>query len=97
MGRVAEGHYSGDRVALAYQNVREVSIDGLAEGTDYEVDYGFGAISFLTTSQSQPVKVTYDYAGSQSVSLPTKSPEVSLRYEGINLAEGEKVLWNSGE
>ncbi|HGV3489283.1 TPA: phage tail protein [Klebsiella quasipneumoniae subsp. quasipneumoniae] len=88
-----KGITAGDRVALAYQNVREVSIDGLAEGTGYEVDYGFGAISFLTTPQSQPVKVTYDYAGSQSVSLlNAKSPEVSLRYEGINLAEGGKKV-----
>ncbi|HBC7499276.1 TPA: hypothetical protein KEY93_003187 [Klebsiella oxytoca] len=88
-----EGITAGDRVALAYQNVREVSIDGLSEGTDYEVDYGFGAINFLTAPQSQPVKVTYDYAGSQSVSLlNAKSPEVSLRYEGINLAEGGKKV-----
>ena len=87
------GIAAGDRVALIYQGVREVSISGLVEGVDYEVDYNFGAITFLTTPQQQPVKVTYDYAGSQSVSLiNTKSSEVSLRYEGINMAEGGKKV-----
>lgn len=87
------GITAGDRVALVYQNIREVSISGLVEGTDYEVDYVFGAVSFLTTPPQQPVSVTYDYAGSQSVSLlNATSPEVSLRYEGINLAEGGKKV-----
>lgn len=58
------------------------------EGTDYEVDYTYGAITFLTAQATAP-SVNYGYAGSVNTTLFTQKPiDLFLRFEGINLAEG---------
>ncbi|EAS1642598.1 hypothetical protein DR46_12085 [Salmonella enterica] len=78
----------GDRYALEYQRVKDVVIGDLEEGTDYEVDYTYGAVTFLT-SQAVAPSVNYLYAGAVSTTLFTREPEdFYLRFEGINLAEG---------
>ncbi|ECG5643234.1 hypothetical protein E1K64_15940 [Salmonella enterica subsp. enterica serovar Poona] len=83
---------AGDRLALAHQNVSDVVIGTLKEGTDYTVDALYGALTFLkaqTTAQS----VNYSYSGGVNTTLFTRQPEeLALRYEGINLAEGGKAV-----
>ncbi|HGB3471675.1 TPA: hypothetical protein ACIVB1_001965 [Salmonella enterica subsp. diarizonae serovar 61:l,v:z35] len=86
------GIKAGDRLTLAHQNVSDVVIGTLKEGTDYTVDALYGALTFLkdqTTAQS----VNYSYSGSVNTTLFTSQPEeLALRYEGINLAEGGKAV-----
>jgi hypothetical protein len=88
----AEAHPSGikvgERYLLDHQRVSDVVIGTLVEGTDYEVDYTYGAITYLTPQATAPV-VNYAYAGAINTTLFTKKPvDLFLRFEGINLAEG---------
>lgn len=84
----------GTRHYLEYQNVKDVTITGLTEGTDFEVDPDFGAITFLKTPTTAPTSVAYEHGEVLNSSMfTTEAPEIALRYEGINLAEGgQKVL-----
>lgn len=78
----------GERYVLNHQRVSDVVIGTLVEGTDYEVDYTYGAITFLTAQATAP-SVNYGYAGSVNTTLFTQKPiDLFLRFEGINLAEG---------
>lgn len=82
------GIAAGERYVLDHQRVSDVVIGTLVEGTDYEVDYTYGAITFLTIQATAP-SVNYEYAGSVNTTLFTKKPiDLFLRFEGINLAEG---------
>jgi hypothetical protein len=85
---------AGQRVYLAHQNVSNVVMTGLVEGTDYEVDEDFGAVTFLLTPATPPTDVAYDYGEVMSASMfTTEAPEIALKFEGLNLAENEqKVL-----
>ena len=88
------GIVAGERYVLDHQRVDDVVIGTLVEGTDYEVDYTYGAVTFLTAQTTAP-SVNYIYAGSVNTTLFTKKPiDLFLRFEGINLAEGgaAKVL-----
>ncbi|HFE7520432.1 TPA: hypothetical protein ACGAD2_000900 [Salmonella enterica subsp. enterica serovar Newport] len=83
---------AGDRLALAHQNVSDVVIGTLQEGTDYTVDALYGALTFLTP-QAKAAGVNYSHAGGVNTTLFTRQPEeLALRYEGINLAEGGKAV-----
>lgn len=79
---------AGERYVLDHQRIDDVVIGALVEGTDYEVDYTYGAVTFLTAQATAP-SVNYGYAGSVNTTLFTQQPEdFFLRFEGINLAEG---------
>lgn len=82
------GIKAGERYVLDHQRVSDVVIGTLVEGTDYEVDYTYGAVTFLTVQATAP-SVNYGYAGGINTTLFTRQPEdFYLRFEGINLAEG---------
>ncbi|HGT4219287.1 TPA: hypothetical protein ACTYY8_001600 [Klebsiella michiganensis] len=82
------GITAGERYILDHQRVSDVVIGTLVEGTDYEVDYTYGAITFLTAQATAP-SVNYEYSGSVNTTLFTQQPgDFYLRFEGINLAEG---------
>ncbi|ECE2928239.1 hypothetical protein CDF14_07020 [Salmonella enterica] len=83
---------AGDRLSLAHQNVSDVVIGTLTEGTDYTVDALYGALTFLTP-QAKAQNVNYSHSGGVNTTLFTRQPEeLALRYEGINLAEGGKAV-----
>lgn len=88
---------AGDSAALAHGGVSAVTVTdstgtpaSLTEGTDYTVDATFGRITIVDPgSYTQPFKVSYTYADAKSVGMFTSGqPELFLRYEGYNLAEG---------
>ncbi|ATM05119.1 MULTISPECIES: hypothetical protein [Klebsiella/Raoultella group] len=82
------GITAGERHILNHQRVSDVVIGALVEGTDYEVDYTYGAITYLTAQATAP-SVNYKFAGSVNTTLFTQQPgDFCLRFEGINLAEG---------
>lgn len=90
--KLPDGIKAGERYSLAHPSVSDVVLTvaetPLVLDTDYFVDENFGAIEFLTDQVTGP-EAAYKYDGSISTSLFTKQPEeVTLRYEGINLAEG---------
>lgn len=88
-----EGIEAGDRITLRNPNVWGVSIAGLADGYDYIVDRLWGAITFISTPVSQPIVVDYQHSGNTSLSLAdSTSEDLSLRYEGINLAENNSPV-----
>jgi len=62
----------------------------LVPDVDYTVDADFGRITMLNvTGYVQPFARAYAYAATQAVGLFTRAqPVIALRYEGINLAEG---------
>ncbi len=80
----------GDRYFLAHQKVSTVVVTDsagtpatLAKGTNYTVDEGFGAITFLdVTGFTAPIKAAYAYGA--------PLPERHLRLEGINTADSNK-------
>lgn len=89
--KLPDGIKAGERYSLANPSVSEVVLTvadtPLVLDTDYFVDENFGAIEFLTDQVTGP-EVAYQFDGSISTSLFTQQPEeVTLRYEGINLAE----------
>lgn len=58
---------------------------------NYELDAAFGSIEFLTIPGGavQPFKAAYTHLGARQVSFFSAAPqEIELRYEGVNLAEG---------
>lgn len=84
---------TGDRIALAHQNVSAVTIGSLVENTDYTVDSIFGAVEFLKDIPSNSDTVSYTYGAVENVAMMTvNSKDVYLRFEGLNLAEDNE--WN---
>lgn len=84
---------AGQMFGLKFQQVSDVVIGTLVEGTDYELDPAFGMIKFLTAQPTAP-SVNYSYAESFNTTIFTdQPPELAFRYQGINLAEdGANVL-----
>lgn len=62
----------------------------LTADTDYTVDADFGRITILDLgTYVQPFKAAYSYAARKSVGMfTTGQKNYALRYEGVNLAEG---------
>ncbi len=84
---------AGDRIALVHQDVSEVKIGTLVEGTDYTVDPIFGAIEFLKDIAANTDTVAYKYGEVTIIAMLTNNPkDLFLRYEGLNLAENNE--WN---
>ena len=84
---------AGDRITLAHQDVSEVKIGSLVEGTDYTVDPIFGAVEFLKDISANTDTAAYKYGEVQIIAMLTTNPkDLFLRYEGINLAENNE--WN---
>jgi hypothetical protein len=69
-----------------------VSPKTLLEGTDYIVDANFGRVSLLNvTGYTQPFAVAYSYAARNTVGILTQGQQLfALRYEEVNLAEGNE-------
>ncbi|MGU9776202.1 phage tail tube protein [Salmonella enterica] len=87
------GVTAGNRYVLENQNIWDVAIPGLIEGSDYRLDALWGAIEFLKTPVIQPVVVSYKHAGSTSIPIYTRPPiELALRYEGVNQAESDSPV-----
>lgn len=87
------GIVAGDRVALAHQDVSDVVIGSLIDGTDYILYADVGAVEFLKTPDvtDAALTVNYKYGAAVNTSMFTQNArDVALRYEGINLAEGGK-------
>lgn len=90
------GLVAGDQVALKYMQVNAVMITDSSgtpvtlDPSKYDLDQNYGSITFKdVSSATQPFKVAYTHAALNNVSVFTAAqPEVFLRYEGINLAEG---------
>ncbi|ELS9321421.1 hypothetical protein R6P07_000989 [Salmonella enterica] len=59
---------AGDRLSLAHQNVSDVVIGTLTEGTDYTVDALYGALTFLTP-QAKAQSVNYSHSGGVNTTL----------------------------
>ncbi|MFT0531603.1 hypothetical protein ACMHYJ_02040 [Castellaniella hirudinis] len=82
----------GQRYYLPQRKVSALAVDGLTLGTHYSVDAGAGAIDVIAlpeTGFSQPTTADYEYGAVRRVGIMTApAPEVALRYDGINLAEG---------
>jgi len=89
----------GDRYFLAHQKVSTVVITDsaatpatLAAGTNYTVDEGFGAVTFLNvTGFTAPLKAAYAFGAVTDISMFTAPlPERYLRLEGINTSDSNK-------
>lgn len=95
------GIVAGETRLLANQFVSAVTITDsaaspatLVAGTDYKVHANQGAIEFLNvTGFTQPFKVDYTYGARKSVAMfRSAQPEVWLRFDGINTADGNKPV-----
>lgn len=95
------GIAAGETRLLAHQMVSDVAIQDsagtpatLVEGTHYKVHAAQGAIEFLGVAGfTQPFKVDYDYGAAKSVAMfRAAQPEVWLRFDGINTADGNKPV-----
>lgn len=90
------GLLAGDKLSLKYMKVSNIVITDSAntpvtlDPSKYDVDTEYGSITFKdVASATQPFKVAYTHAALNSVSIFTApQTEIFLRYEGINLAEG---------
>lgn len=93
------GITAGDVVKLAYPGVSALVIKDSAgspvtiAAQYYELDARFGSIEFLglptAPAPTEPLKASYTYAGYKQVNFLTQAqPVMALRYEGVNLAEG---------
>ena len=87
----------GDEIYLANPGVSALVITDstgspltLVAGTDYTLEPNFGRVTILNIgTYVQPFKAAYSYAARKAVGLfTTGQPSLALRYEGINLAEG---------
>lgn len=88
----------GDEVYLANPGVSTLVISDstggaplvLIEGTDYTVDENFGRVQILNLDgYLQPFKASYSYAARTAVGmLTTGQQKYALKYEGLNIAEG---------
>lgn len=98
---LATGVAAGDIRLLANQFVSAVSItdsdspaNSLTEGTHYKVHAAQGAIEFLSVAGFiQPFLVDYSYgAAKRTAMFKSAQPEVWLRFDGINTADGNKPV-----
>lgn len=93
-----DGIQAGERYFLKYQQIWHAIVTNkkntrLTEGTHYSLDKTFGAIEFLTTPESQPLKVSYERAGNVSTAFMNIQPEeFYFRYEGLNMAENMRPV-----
>jgi len=97
---LADGLVVGDTVNLAQINVSDLVITDSAgtpvtlDPANYNLEALYGSLEILSLPDSpaptQPFKAAYSYGASEQVSFlsKTKRPNVALRYEGVNLAEG---------
>lgn len=91
-----DGLVPGDEVSLANPGVSDVIIKDstgspvTVDEADYTVDQQFGRITIVDAgSYTQPFVVDYAYSGRKSVGMfTTGQPDLFLKYEGYNLAEG---------
>lgn len=102
----AESHLAkkGSAIPLKHPNVSAVVVKKastpLVEGTDYQVDQGFGTVYILSTSTviSTPggdtVTVDYSYGTYDRMDSFTQQgvPERYLRFEGLNTINGDLRL-----
>lgn len=88
---------AGDEISLGYLSVSDVVITDsagtpatLVEGTDYTVDPTFGRVTILDVgSYTQPFLAAGAFDATQAVGMFTAGQQkYALRYEGVNLAEG---------
>lgn len=94
------GLVAGSIWALKRQKVSAVTIKDSAATpvtvatTDYTVDADFGSITIVNpASYTQPLKAEYAYAAADSVAFFTQAiQEVSIRFEGVNTADGNKKV-----
>jgi hypothetical protein len=87
----------GSQVSLANPGVSSLVLTDstgtpltLVAGTDYVLDADFGRVTILSLgSYVQPFKAAYSYASRKAVGMFTTGQQnFALRYEGVNLAEG---------
>lgn len=89
---------ANDDVYLNHLAVTDVVITDATAGApktlvpdvDYSLDADFGRVTLLNVAgYTQPFTRAYAYAATQAVGLFTRAqPVIALRYEGINLADG---------
>jgi hypothetical protein len=80
---------AGDRYSLRYQQVSNLVLGVMVDGTDYTLDAAFGVVTFLK-DQTVSTTAAYSYAESVNTSVFTDTPkEMYLRFHGINLAEND--------
>jgi hypothetical protein len=90
----------GDIIKLDYGGVSSLVITDSTEGTPatiaashYALDARFGSVEFTSLpsgpAPTMPLKAAYSQAGGKQVNFLTQAqPIIELRFEGINLAEG---------
>lgn len=95
------GIAAGETRLLAHQFVSAVAVTDsagtpatLAVGTDYTVHDNQGAITFNNvTGFTQPFKVAYSYGAARATAMfKTPQPEVWMRFDGINTADGNRPI-----
>lgn len=93
------GVVAGDVRLLAHQFISAVTVTDsatatLVSGTDYKIHANQGAIEFLNvTGFTQPFLVDYTYGNAkESAMFKSAQPEVWLRFDGINSADGNKPV-----
>ncbi|MFH2504045.1 leucine-rich repeat protein [Klebsiella indica] len=87
-----DGMKPGQRFIICNASVWDVYIPGLEAGTDYKVDYLFGAIEFIT-APPDGLTVSYYHSRNAHVTLLSTLPDdLYLRYEGSNLASPEQLV-----
>lgn len=93
------GIADGDLRLLTHQFVSAVTVTDSAgtpavEGTDYRVHAAQGAIEFLSVTHfTQPFLVSYSYgAAKRTAMFKSAQPEVWLRFDGINTADGNRPV-----
>jgi len=87
------GIKAGDRISLRYPNVFGVTIQSLTPSIDYIVDATWGVITFIKTPIRQPLTVDYGQTGYAALPMMNSAnEELSLRYEGVNLAENKSMV-----
>lgn len=87
-----DGMKPGQRFIICHASVWDVYIPGLEDGTDYKVDYLFGAIEFIT-APPDGLTVSYYHSRHAHVTLLSTLPDdLYLRYEGNNLASPEQLV-----
>ena len=88
------GITSGMTVSLKHQNISDIYIQNLTENVDFIINYQFGTVQFVITPTQQPFIVEYDYSASEQVGILNSEPiELMMRYEGLNLANGNSKVF----
>jgi hypothetical protein len=94
----------GDIIKLDYRQVSALTIVDSTSGTPvafgstrYDLDARFGSLEILSLPTSPapvfPLKASYSYAAGKQVNFFTRAqPVLEVRYEGLNLAEGNRPV-----